>query len=161
MDRGRSERPSSASGAPIGDVAVLRRCSLFAALSIADLRAVYRDARRCRIAKGSVVFRQGDPAGTVYVLIGGQVKLVRAGARGRQLILGFLQPPDVFGYVALLHGTNLYAAWATEDGEALTWNAPTMLRLMQTFPAVPARCARLRAGPPSRRAPAGPPTSRS
>jgi CRP-like cAMP-binding protein len=64
-----------------------RHCSLFQHLSEQDWRTILEAARVRSAAKGSLYFRQGEPATAVYILIRGQVKLVRLAPDGRQVFV--------------------------------------------------------------------------
>lgn len=53
---------------------------------------------------GQIIFHEGDPGDSLYVVATGLVKLVRTSPQGDRLLLGLRRPPDIFGEVALLDG---------------------------------------------------------
>ncbi|WP_249900940.1 Crp/Fnr family transcriptional regulator [Paenibacillus sp. PK3_47] len=54
-------------------------------------------------AKGSVVFREGEPSESLFVVKSGLIKLTQTNKEGKQHTLRFLFPGDYFGQFALLH----------------------------------------------------------
>jgi len=53
---------------------------------------------------GSVIFREGDPAGGIYLLCSGQVKLTTQSDDHHRMILKVAKPGDVLGLSAMLNG---------------------------------------------------------
>lgn len=60
----------------------------------ADLIALAR-TRAC--ARGELVFRAGDRSGGVHILLAGRLKFYRVAPNGREVILWFCFPGEVFG----------------------------------------------------------------
>jgi len=93
---------------------------LFAALdpeAAAALRAslVSRD-----VAKGEVIFAEGDPGDHMYVIVEGKVTLGRTSADGRESLLGVLGPGEMFGEISLFDpGTRTSTATALTDSVVL------------------------------------------
>jgi CRP-like cAMP-binding protein len=108
------------------------------------LQGLVQSAGERRVRQGDDYFRQGDPANEVYVLTSGEVKMVRADSNGRNLILRIVAPVEPFGERALFGGTTrLSSAQALDDSRALIWDAPTILRVMMSHPAVSLDAVRL------------------
>lgn len=65
-----------------------------------DRRAVLLSlATRVRLRKGDFVFRVGDPGDAVYLLLAGRIKTYKISPSGREVILWFGFPGEVFGLV--------------------------------------------------------------
>jgi CRP-like cAMP-binding protein len=69
--------------------------------ALADLQGCFAMSPQQHLAKpGEPLFSRGDPAGTLYQLVTGTVKLVRAGGEevvgSEQLLNGFLEPEPFF-----------------------------------------------------------------
>ncbi len=62
-------------------------------MNIGQLGKIYKD--------GDVVFRQGDPGDTLFVVQHGQVELFYRHEDGVEVALTVLQPGDIFGQIAL------------------------------------------------------------
>lgn len=79
----------------------IQRCRLFEKLSAADLASLETRARVRSFPKNSTVYLPRDLADSVYVLAEGRVRLVSITADGKQAILGFVEPGDLFGELAI------------------------------------------------------------
>lgn len=77
--------------------AQLEQVPLFRALAPTDLDRLARSLREARVAKGTVVFRQGEPGDRFYVIISGSVGVVKDGRPIAKLTEG-----EFFGETALL-----------------------------------------------------------
>jgi CRP-like cAMP-binding protein len=116
---------------------LLGRTPMFAGLDQTELLELGACARRRIYQKGEHIFHQGDPGDAVFVLVGGRVKVVFASQEGDEMILATLQPPDVFGELALIDGGPRSASIQTlEPTTVLTLTRATLLDLMSRQPAV-------------------------
>ncbi len=110
---------------------------LFANLDRAELLALGADARRRVYGKGEYICRQGDPGESLFVLMDGRVKVVVVSEEGTEMILATLQPPDVFGELAVIDGGSRSASiQALEPTTLLTLTRATLLDLLSKQPAV-------------------------
>jgi CRP/FNR family cyclic AMP-dependent transcriptional regulator len=80
----------------------LRRVPLFASLAPEQLAHLARVARRRRYDRDEVIFYQGDPGDTFYVILSGQVKVSVSSPEGQEAILVMLDAGESFGELALL-----------------------------------------------------------
>jgi CRP/FNR family transcriptional regulator len=87
------------------------------------------------LARGEVLFHEGDPADAMYAVISGQIKLVRYSPRGRELLLHLVSAGQSFAEVALF-GSGTYPATAEVVETARLWCLPreTLLTLLRTSP---------------------------
>jgi CRP-like cAMP-binding protein len=116
---------------------LLARTPLFAGLDESELQALGACARRRIYRKGEYIFHQGDTGDAVFVLTEGRVKVVFASEDGDEMILATLQPPEVFGELALIDGGPRSASIQTlEPTTVLTLARATLLDLMSRQPAV-------------------------
>jgi CRP/FNR family cyclic AMP-dependent transcriptional regulator len=90
-----SEPPISAT--ELGGIA------LFAGLPESDLERLASAADRRRLADTEVLFEQGEPASTLYVVVDGGL-ILRATGNGRSVIVQTLGPGEVVGWVAMREG---------------------------------------------------------
>lgn len=78
--------------------------SLFEGID-ADLLADLRyEMKMLRLKEGDVVFDEGDPGDSLYLVGEGSIKISKAGRGGHQETLGFIQPGNFFGEMALFDG---------------------------------------------------------
>jgi CRP-like cAMP-binding protein len=114
----------------------LRRCSLFAHADEATLETVARTLRRRRFKRNGVIFHQGDPGDSLFIVESGRVKVVVLSAEGAEdAIIATLGPGMFFGELALLDGAARSAsAIAVEPSETLILDRESFDGLMDTQP---------------------------
>ena len=106
---------------------ILKNVPLFAGLGEDALTLLAGRLRRRRMPPGTPVVYKGDPAGSLYLIASGRVKVHQATASGDEVILEVLGPGDFFGEMSLLDGqprsADVSTLQATEllllEGEAL------------------------------------------
>ena len=117
--------------------AQLRRTALFKALDEAELEALARIARGRAFAEGAVIFRKGDAASGLYVVVRGRVKISSGSRDGREIVLNLLGPGEVFGEVALIDGGERTAeAAACEPVRVLVFDRGPLIALLEDNPAL-------------------------
>jgi CRP/FNR family transcriptional regulator, nitrogen oxide reductase regulator len=139
-------RPSRRAGEQAEWAGLLRRCPLFEGITSKDLDAVLESASLRAAPRAGFFFLEGDSPNRVYVLIQGKIRLVRSGPQGREVILGFIEPGEPFGYVAVWAGTaHAVSAQAAQASRALAWEAATVARYVAKDPGLAIRGLRLMA----------------
>ena len=87
--------------------------------------------------KANVVFNEGDPGDSLFVLVSGRVKVVLLGSGGQETILAMLGTPGFFGELALLDGAPRSATVVTlAKCEFLRIPRQPFLELLAARPAV-------------------------
>ena len=78
---------------------ILKSCPLFAGVQETDLEAMLAclGARRCITQKGTVIFREGDPALYVGIVLSGAIRVIREDYYGNRSIVAHMVPGEVFG----------------------------------------------------------------
>lgn len=117
-------------------IASLGRCSLFAHVDARTLEAVAQRLRRRRFKRDAVIFDQGDPGDSLFIVESGSVKLVLLSPEGAEgAIIATLGPGMSFGELALLDGAPRSAsAIALEPSEALVLNRESFDHLLDSEP---------------------------
>lgn len=86
---------------------------------------------------GQVIYVEGEPAESIYVLESGWVKATRMTREGREQAMMFLRPVEVFGDIAVLTGTTYPGTVvALEDVDVWVVPAQTILDLIPRHPAL-------------------------
>lgn len=80
----------------------LRGVPLFRELADDELGRVAGVARERTYPRNSMILFEDDPGDALYVVVGGQVKVVLIGEDGREVILSVLGPGDFFGEMSLI-----------------------------------------------------------
>lgn len=124
-----------AEGLPPHDLRILQGIHLFQGLGPPELGEVFQQAHTRRFARREFLFYQGDPAGFLYVLLRGRVRLTQTTPDGQEVLLRFVRDAEMFGGIAALgDATYPVSAQAVEDCTALCWDGETMARLMERYP---------------------------
>src|ERR1051325_179474 len=75
---------------------------LFEGIDSNVLDEIAPDVHLLRLETGEVIFREGDPGESLYLVGEGSVKSSKSGRGGEQETLGFVQSGNFFGEMALL-----------------------------------------------------------
>ena len=85
--------------------------------------------------RNELIFREGDPGDTCYLIKSGAVLLTREHQDGRMIALAELRAGGMFGELAMFRGeTRSATAEATEATEAIALLAPDVQRLIRSNP---------------------------
>ena len=125
---------NSASG---GDetAGLLARTEVFSDLDRRELSEVAQVAVPRRWARGEVIFREGDPGDTCYLVRSGAVVLTREHQDGRVVALAELRAGSMFGELAMFRGeTRSATAEAFEATTAVALLAGDVQRLIRRNP---------------------------
>ncbi len=93
-------QPSDPAGRPDA-ASVLERAPVFAGLAASEIAELAAIAVERRFAAGKSVFWEGDPPDWFYIVAEGQVKVVKQSASGKEFIVAFFGPNEMFGEVAV------------------------------------------------------------
>jgi CRP/FNR family cyclic AMP-dependent transcriptional regulator len=117
--------------------ALLARTEVFADLSQRELDEVAQVAVPRSWQRGEVIFREGDPGDTCYLIKDGAVILTREHQDGRMIALAELRTGGMFGELAMFRGeTRSATAEAIEDTTAVALLAPDLQRLVRRNPEI-------------------------
>ena len=114
----------------------LKACPLLAGLPPEDLRRHCPTARIAKVRHRGTIYQQGDPAGTVFCVLDGQVTIARVSPDGATLTTAALAAGDFFG--PALSGAAEAEDTARAKGAASVWRAPIheFRRLLLHYPAL-------------------------
>jgi CRP-like cAMP-binding protein len=80
----------------------LRDIGLFGALSDEVLEHLAKNLQQRRVAPGSTVFQEGDAAHDMFVVLDGEVEVLKKSRRGRVQRVAILGPNDAFGEMSII-----------------------------------------------------------
>jgi CRP/FNR family transcriptional regulator, cyclic AMP receptor protein len=83
---------------------LLQRVSIFADLGDDEFIALVDCLRRRVFAKDTILFHQGSPAQSLYLIESGAVRIFAVGEMGQEITLDVYGPGECFGETALLDG---------------------------------------------------------
>ena len=98
---------------------LLGRLTIFAGLDRAALEQLAGAIRHRTVPPQETIFREGDPAFALYVVVSGGVFIQKATATGRVLYLNRLGPGEAFGQMALVTGRPRSADAVTAEATSL------------------------------------------
>jgi len=116
---------------------VLSRTALFQGIPAGELEPLAAAAKVRTYTAASYLFHEGDPAGVLYVIMRGQVKIARMGTGGNEAVFAVLLPGDSFGEVSLFDDDPVRSmdAEAMEPTECLTLERQALLDFLERNPA--------------------------
>ena len=85
------------------DATALRGLDAFSDFSIDELNQMLAAATRCDLPKGRMLYREGDPGDSCFILVSGQID-VTIKVRQQRHLLAQLSPGKIFGQVSLIAG---------------------------------------------------------
>lgn len=110
---------------------ILQHLRHFAELPDEIQQEIAASALRRHFDAGQVIYVEGEPAESIYILETGWVKATRMTREGREQAMMFLRPVEVFGDIAVLTGTTYPGTVvALEDVDVWVIPATTILDLL-------------------------------
>jgi CRP/FNR family cyclic AMP-dependent transcriptional regulator len=101
-----------------------------------DLETLVPNLQRRSFGAGAHIFRAGDPGIHLHLILSGEVKIVRSGPRGAEVVFAVLRPGDMFGELALLEEGALRTAdaIAVEPAETLALDRRALITFLDARP---------------------------
>jgi CRP/FNR family transcriptional regulator, cyclic AMP receptor protein len=117
---------------------VLRSVPLFSGLSRSQLESILAVSQTREFPKDTLLFREGDRGDSLYLVISGRVKAVLLAEDGRELILAFLGPGELFGEMALFDPEERRTATviSAEQSSLLILSGKQFMGLLMENPAI-------------------------
>lgn len=114
---------------------VLRKIYLFSGLGDRDLESLARLVVSRSFPRDAPIFWEGKEALGFYILLSGQVKLVKTSPDGKEYILRLVVPQETFGEAAVLaESTYPVSALTLEDCQTLYFPKKDFLTLLSDSP---------------------------
>ena len=114
----------------------LARVSLFSALSPTQLAAIAAQVREDRYERDAPIFHEGDPSARFWTVKQGQVKIVKYGEGGKEIVVEVISPGEVFGGATMLIPRQPATAQALSEVTVLSLPVDDYRRLLHDYPAV-------------------------
>jgi CRP-like cAMP-binding protein len=116
---------------------VVRRAPLFTALDEAAAVSLRASMDSVKIAKGSILFKEGDDGEHLYVIVDGKLKLGTSSGDGRENLLSILGPGEMFGELSLFDpGPRTSTATAVTDAKLLSLSHEKVIPWLKQNPEV-------------------------
>jgi CRP-like cAMP-binding protein len=115
----------------------LKNCPLFEQLSADDLKNVEARSKSRTFARGTPIYLPLDETNSVFLLASGRVKICHLTPDGKQSILAFIEPGELFGELALLEvGPRDEYAESAEKSTIVLIPGEVMQQLMESHAGV-------------------------
>lgn len=119
------------------DQDAVRRAPLFTALDDVAAASLRASMDSVKIAKGSILFAEGDEGDHLYVIVDGKLKLGTSSGDGRENLLSILGPGEMFGELSLFDpGPRTSTATAVTDAKLLSLGQEKLIPWLATNPDV-------------------------
>jgi len=126
---------------------LLARTPLFNGLDEASRKAVAAELREASYEPGQVIFSRGDPGSELHIVSKGRIRLSVLTADGRELSFAHVEPPSIFGELAIFDGRPRSAdATAVNRVETLMLSKASFMRLLESRPSIGEAAVRFLAG---------------
>jgi CRP-like cAMP-binding protein len=120
--------------------AALAQVDLFSVLTPDELEGLSERVRRRRYPKDAVIFLEGDPGTSLYMIEAGRAKMVLSSPGGKEVVIATRGPGEFFGDMALLDGEPHSAdAVATEECQLLILRREDFVRFLDAHPKIALR----------------------
>lgn len=114
---------------------ILSKVSYFSQLPQEDILAIQKNALRRNFNAEQIVVMEGEKNGGLYVVESGWLKVSKMSMSGREQVLNFLGPGDVFNAIAVFTDhPNQASVIALEDSVVWWIDQNTITELIQTYP---------------------------
>jgi CRP/FNR family transcriptional regulator, cyclic AMP receptor protein len=115
----------------------LKNAAIFEELEERDFAKISACGVKKGYKKGDVILMEEESGSALFVIVDGEVKVVRVGDDGREVILSILGPSDIFGEMALLDGeTRSASVVALDHAELFMIHRKDFLALLHEYPSI-------------------------
>ena len=80
---------------------ILARSGIFQGVDQDAAEALAREMDTVEVRKGEVIFNEGEPGDSLYIVLTGKIKVGRRAADGRQNLIALMGPSDMVGELSL------------------------------------------------------------
>lgn len=116
----------------------IKNCNLFAQVSPEDVSWLESKSKMRKLKRGEAVYLPTDSSDDILLVASGRVKITHATPEGKQSILGFIDPGEIFGELALLDSdaTREDQAEAAEKTVVVAIPKNELLAIVQKYPSI-------------------------
>jgi len=116
---------------------VLARSGVFQGVSPEAAEPVAEELERFDLPRGSIVFNEGEPGDTLFIILEGKVKIVRRAPDGRENVLSVMGPSDQFGELSIFDpGPRTATATALTDVSLAKMSRQALLPWIAAHPEI-------------------------
>jgi CRP-like cAMP-binding protein len=113
----------------------LHKSEIFKGLSIKQYADLLKRGRSIKLQPKRILFYQGDPAISCFLVNQGLIKLTKLNEQGKEAILRYIGAGEVTAAIAVLKNWAYpVTAESVEETDITGWDKPTMMQLMHRYP---------------------------
>ena len=113
----------------------LQKSEIFKGLTGKQYADLLEKGRNLKLQPKSILFHQGDPAISCFLVNRGRLKMTKLNEQGREVIFRYIGAGELIAAVALLKDRNyLVTAESIEATDVTSWDKPAMMQLMHRYP---------------------------
>lgn len=117
---------------PFEDLVYIKNIKIFESLHFNELSYIASICKTRKYGKKSLIFQEGDPTDTLYILKRGIVKVGKLSDDGKEQIMRLIFPGDLFGFFFILPNASHYlTATVIEDAEVLHIHKVDFIRIFE------------------------------
>ena len=116
----------------------IKNCDLFAQVSPEDVSWLETRSKLRKVKRGEAVYLPDDSSDDILLVASGRIKICHSTPEGKQSILGFVDPGEIFGELALLdsNATREGVAEAAEKSVVVAIPKNELLAIVQKYPSI-------------------------
>jgi CRP-like cAMP-binding protein len=115
----------------------LRKAGLFQGIDPKDVEALAGEFEIFDAPRGQVLFSEGEPGDSLYIVLSGKVKLGRRASDGRENLVAVMGPSDQFGELSLFDpGPRTSTAVVVTDGRIARLPKSALQKWVQERPQI-------------------------
>ncbi|BBO67783.1 transcriptional regulator [Desulfosarcina alkanivorans] len=113
----------------------LPKSDIFKGLTRDQLSGLVEKGRRIILKPKSVLFHQGDPAASCFLVNRGRLKLTKLNEQGREVIFRYIGAGELTAAITVLkRWAYPVTAESVEETVVVGWDKPTMIQAMHRYP---------------------------
>lgn len=119
------------------DAEILSRVALFSLMKKKDLRRIAKSAKHHSYKKGEIIVREGARDGRLFIIISGEVEVIKGFGAGDEKPLRILRSDNYFGEMALIDDhVRTASVVAKEETEVLSLYQWNIREEIKKYPAI-------------------------
>jgi CRP-like cAMP-binding protein len=113
----------------------LQKSDIFKNLTRGQLAGIFKKGRTIKLKPKTVLFHQGVPAHSCFLVNRGRLKLTKLNEQGKEVILRYIGSGEVTAAITVLKNwTYPVTAESIEETDIVGWDKSTILELMHQYP---------------------------
>ncbi len=121
----------------MNDADILSKISLFSLMKRRDLKRIAKHANHHFFKKGDIITKEGSRDGRLFVIISGDVEVIKSMGTDKEMTLRTLRDNNYFGEMALIEDyTRTASVVARQDTEILSLDQWNMREEIKKYPSV-------------------------